>query len=776
VARTDRLGDKLGPRLAQLLVAATVDARRALAPHEARVRQTATQALIDRAGRELSELHAPLWAQLLDQRADDMHPIMRRHVERVASGTHQWESIAGHLQAGATGVLSGALGNVLFPVTSVLNYADRNLVVDAQTGAAAVAAGLAPYSKGDQNAGVWGYRPEAFHYMYELAQQIPDVASLLQLLNRGRLSAPEVRYWLQRSTIPASLHGAVLSLADQLLSPADAALAVLRGNLPHGRAEAIARRNGVSAADFQVLVDNTGEPLGLVQLQEAYRRDMIGRERFERGVRQSRVRNEWADVALDLRFAPMGTADAADAALRGHISEEHARRIAEQNGLRPQDWGPFFANQGNPPAPEQLLDLWRRRVIDEERVRTGIRQGRTRNEWITELLHLRWSRMTSADALDAWLRGHLDRDVAETVLAENGLDPRDHDAMFGNAGNPLGLQSLLEAYRRGFIGRERFERGFRQSRYRNEWADVALELRRSPMTTAEAIEANVQGHLSEEEARRIAEENGLRPADFTPLRETAGSPLSRTELETLYNRGKIGKAEVIQGLRESRLKNKYLEAAFELRTRLPEARMIVSALEMGAIERHEAEQLLAEQGYGHQVVAMFIAEAEIRATGPHKQLMTSQVMRLYSGRIISEAKARQLLEHLHYSPEAIADMLHLADYQLHQHILDTGITAIRAHYLAHRISDQVALADLHALNLPASAADTYLKVWRLERLNVTKQLTEAQIIHAYKKGLFAPPHLRNTPEADAVNRAGAHARLARLGYDDTDAAILIDGA
>jgi hypothetical protein len=776
VARDRQLGDKLGPRLAQLMTAATVQARQALAPHEARVRTVATQQLIDRAGHELAELYGPMWAEVIRAKGDRLHPVMARHIDRVSSGAHQWESVAGHLAIGATSALSAVLSNVVAPVAYAINAADRGSLPDIQTAIALHAAGLLSEHDADRVAGAYGQLAGWTPLLAQLAQQIPDVATLLEMLRRDLISVPDVRYWLGRNTIPGSLHGKILGLAAQLLSPADAALAVLRGNLDHGAAEAIARANGISGRDFRVLVDNTGEPLGLQQLQEALRRGFISADRFAHGVRQSRVRNEWLDVAEALRYEPMTTADAADAALRGHLTADQAQRIAELNGLRPGDWPAYFANQGNPPAPEQLLELWRRRVIDEDRVRTGIRQGRTRNEWIGDMLHLRYARMTSADALDANLRGHLDRERAEEILQENGLDPRDYDAVFGNAGNPLGLGQLLEAYRRGFIDKARFTRGFRESRYRDEWADVALALRRAPMSTAEAIAALVQGHLDRERAQRIAEENGLDPADFAPLYETAGSPVSATEAFTLYNRGEMTRAQVEQALRESRLKDKYIGQAFQLHVRLPEPRLVITALEHGAIERGKAEQLLAAQGFAHETVAMMITQAELVATGPHKQLMTGEVMRLYSSRVIDEAKARGLLEHLHYSPESVADMLALADYQLQQRILDTGITAIRAHYLAHRIDEKTAAGELHALRLPPSAADTYLRVWKLERLNVTRQLTEAQIVKAYKRELFAPPADRGSAAGAEINRQHALARLERLGYDAGDAGILLESA
>jgi hypothetical protein len=776
MSRSDRLGDKLGPRLVQLLTDATVRSRASLAPHEARVHQAASQALIDRAGHEVANLWRPLIKEAIAEAGEDMHPLMTDHLTRIGSGAHQWEAIAGHLQMGSVGAIGSVLSNVMFPVTGLINLHDRNLPVDAQTGAAAVAAGLAPYSLGDENAGVWGYRPEAFRFMWELAQTIPPADVLWQLVNRGLMSEKEAQRWLQRGAVPEQLHGHIMALRRLELTPADAALAVLRGELDHGSGREIAGRAGMHAADFDTLLSNTGEPIGLQQLAEALRRGFINRERFARGLRQSRVRNEWLDVAEALRYEPVPTADAVDAALRGHTTWDKAQSIAEQNGIEPGEFDILRANAGSPPAPEQLLELWRRGFIDEQQVDSGLRFGRLRDQFIPWVKHLRYERLSTADAADAWLRGHLTRDQAVSIMTENGLAPGDTGTALANAGNPLGLMQLLEALRRGFIDEAKFTQGFRESRYRPEWQATALRLRHSPMSTADAVEAAVQGHLTLDAAHAIATENGLDPSQFATLYQTAGSPLSRTEAEALYNRGLMSIGQVAEALRESRLKDKYVHLAEQLRVRLPEPRLIINALEEGVIARSAAEKLLGDQGYTHQTVTMMIATAEARSTGPHRQLMSGEIARLYALGIIGDTEATRLLEQLHYTAQSASLILRVAVYQRQQHVLESGIGAIKSHYLAGRISEAVALGDLHALNLPHGAADSYLKVWRLDKLAHPRQLTAAQIVKAAKLGLFAAPDQRDTPEGQRANQATAHDRLVALGYDSADATLLLEGA
>lgn len=771
-----RLGDKLGPRLMQLVVQAVIRARQALGPHEAKVLRAALQEIVNQAGEEVAELYRPFIAQVLADYEGSLHPLMAHHMARMSSGAHQWESLAGHLSGGASSALSSVLTNYLWPVTAGLNEAFPNTPPDVQTLAQAAAADILPIGAAQQAAHQWGYTTAAFDTWRLLAQSMPPADVLHQLLNRGLMSQEQAQYWLKRSAVPTQMLGQILALRRTLLSPADAALAVLRGNLPEADGQRIAAGSGIDPADFRVLVGNTGEPPGLMQLLEAYRRGFISQERLHEGIRQSRVRDEWAGVVEALRYSPVPTADAVDAALRGHISWDRAESVAAQNGVEPSEFGVLKANAGSPLALEQLLELWRRGEITQARVEEGLKFGRLRDDWIPAALHLRYEPLPTADAIDAWLRGHLSREDAEKIVTENGLLPRDVPAAFGNAGNPLALMQLLEAYRRGFISEERFLTGFRESRYRDDWAATALQLRHSPMSTADAVEAAIQGHLSYENAERIAAENGLAPGQFSALYDTAGEPLSRTEVEQLWNRGLMSQARVEQALRESRLKDKYIGDALNLHTRLPQAREVIMGLEQGAVTSGQAAVFLADLGFGQDAISLLIQTGLNRATGKYREFTVSQVMTYYSDRLITQKQACQFLHELHYSDEHATMLLQLADFSREHKILTQAISAVRSHYLTGRIDDAAALGDLQILGVPADARDTYMLAWRTEKLAHPKQLTEAQIVKAAKNGLFVTDPVLTPAQRDGANQAEGHRRLVALGYDDTDAGLLLAGA
>jgi len=577
------IGDKLGPRLAALIGRYTTAARHDHAPIEARIRQVATQAVIDKAGAEFAEHIGPLLSAAIDANPD-MHPVVKEYLLRTQSGKHQLQAIAGHIaMTGAGSVLSTLLSNELAPVAYAIVGSNPHLRLEAQVAAAAAAVGS--FSESDMLAegAAQGYNSVRMNVLRDLAVAVPDAATLGQLINRRLLSERDANFWAQRGGYGPSLHGPLLALREEVLSPADAALAVLRTEFSEDEGAAKAALSGVSRDDFATLVLNTGEPPGAESLMEALRRRFIDEARFRRGIAQSRVRNEWDDVLLALRFAPMSTAD--------------------------------------------------------------------------------------------------------------------------------------------------------------------------------AVQGVVQSHLSHDQAAQIAGDNGLEPGQVDTLIENAGEPLSRTELEQLFNRGLIGRDVVDQGLRESRLKNKYIDDAFELHVRLPEPRQVVSAISKGAITADAAARILTEFGFAPDTVAMLIAEGTATKLGAHKDLTVGEIRQLFSDGVFSAGQADGYLRQLGYD-EAESGFLVSSWQQLATAAqIRQAVGVIRGRFVGRHIGWPAAEADLTALGVPDTSIAQYQRTWTIEQSATVRGLTEAQIVKAHKEQL--------------IDSQAAHDRLAAIGYTDDDINILL---
>jgi hypothetical protein len=424
------VGDKLGPRLSKLFLSHNLALRTQLAPIESKIAAAATQIVIDKAGEEIAGLWRPFTSKLLAYHGDSLPPELAHLFTRMESGLHQWEAISGNLQMASTSALSSVLSNYLFPITGPLNQLAPSVPVDAQTGAAAVAAGLAGYDAGVGTAAAWGNTSDAFAIMYKLAQQIPGVTQLFDLMNRGVLQEATVREFMQRGGLPPELADSMLYLAGQLIMPADAALAVLRGNITAAQGYDYARATGLADGDFDVIVANTGEPPALEEMLMLRRRNLITDELLDRAILQSRVRDEWIPYVKLLSVEPPSAADVLNALVQGQVSQAEAELRFAQAGGDPTWFQVAYDSTANSPAPVELAELANRGIIpwdglgpDAVTWEQGFREGRWKDKWQDAYRQLAVYHPPPREISTLVKEGGISQDEAMQLWQEAGLSP-----------------------------------------------------------------------------------------------------------------------------------------------------------------------------------------------------------------------------------------------------------------------------------------------------------------------------------------------------------------
>lgn len=582
----DQIGSKLGPKLAQLVSQTIIATKRGLIPHEHTVRTMATQAVIDHAGREIADLYRPIIELMLDMDDGNLHPHVREFLEQAKSGEHQLKAAAGLLMGPVQGAIGTLLSNELAPFVYRIVAGNPNLEVDPSTAANMAARGIDSYDDDAYTASRQGFASDQFKKLWQLAQSPPDVTALWELMNRNLIRDSEAVRWMRRAGYDSSVVLELLDLRKQLLSPADLALAVLRGN--------VTMKDGVEQAS--------------------------------------------------------------------------------------------------------------------------------------------WS----------------------------GVDAKDFDVLLGNTGEPPGVEQLLEALRRGFIDEHTVTRGILQSRIRNEWIPTILKLRFSPMSVSDAVNAVVQNHLSFAQGQRYATENGLEPDHFRTLYETAGEPLSRTEMENLYNRGLATEDDVKQAIRESRVKNKYIDDAFKLHTRLLPPRTISEAVQTGSLTHEAAIKRAMEYGYSRADAVILVDHGSAAKLNTYRKAVMSAIEALYERHGISEQDAKAHAKRLGFSDAEITLIFQAADFRRLEMQQNTAVSLVRSKFLARHINEREARAILASNGVIAAQQDYYIRLWSVELKTETRQLSEAQIIHAMKKKVF---DLKETEK-----------RLVNMGYSEVDAAVLIASA
>lgn len=674
-----QVGDKLLPKLQAAIVEAIISTKLGMFDSEHTLKMVTSKAVADMIGEELAELMVPFVEPALkdSKLPDDVKSIIRK----MASGTDQFQAIAGMAfgMSGASNLLSSLMQNALAPEARRLLSADALLDPPWQVIIDLVAHDLQTMDIAIGQVTGTGISGQWVGPLVQLAQSIPDTATLLEWMRRSLMSESDARGWLARGAIPEQLQELYVDLARQLLSPADMALAVLRGDTTLSYAREIANANGINDDDFDLLMLNTGEPPGIMQMLEGYRRGFIDKATLERGILQSRVRDEWIPLLEELRYEPLSTADAIEAGIQGYITQDQAKTYADQNGLNPNDFEAAWLAAGEPLSRTEMMQLWRRGYVTEQDVKNAIAQSRTKDAYI----------------------------------------------------------------------------------------DWAVLLKDAPMSTADAVEAYIQGYLTEADAKGIIEQNGLREQDIDPLMLTAGDPLSKTEMITLLRRGKVTKDQVKDALRQSRLKDSYIDTALELETQLPALYEVRTLLSAGALTAEQGTQLLLEQGYTADLVKDIVTSLTGTVSAATKVLTEAQITDLYEEQELDSATYLKELQALGYS-EAESELIQeVNDWKLAIAARNQVITKVRAQYIAGKITQQTASADLDALQISAAMRDKLFDDWNLELEATVRLLSEAQIVDAWFMNLFEKSDT-------AANTQLALEYLARLGYSATDATILLE--
>jgi hypothetical protein len=550
-----QFGDKLIPKIQSAVHESIISARRGLFDVEHSLRVKATQDIIDRAGHEVADLHRPIIDDLLATEGVNLHPLLQQYLGQVRTGADQWQSLAGHLSMMATSALSDALSNAFAPITYRINETGPNLNNDPSVYAQAWAAGLTTFDIGQKVAYENGLGGGNFQMLALLQQSIPDYGQLTDWLRRGYIDENLFKNWLWRGAVPEEVWTYYLSMARELLTPADMALALLRGDTTEKYAQEVANAAGLTDDDFAIVLANTGEPPGLMQLLEGYRRGFITKATLERGIRQSRVRDEWIPFIEQLRYEPMPTADAIEAYVKGYITEAQAKDYSQQNGLEPTDFDALALSAGEPLSRDEMTRLWRYGFVTEADVKNAIKQSRIKDSYVDWAVLLKSAPMSTADAVESYVQGYLTLDQSKSIAVMNGLREDDFDALRLTAGDPLSKTEMLTLLRRGEVTTDQVKDALRQSRLKDSYIDLALKLQTTLPALYEVRALLSAGAITAAQGTELLLEQGY-SADLVKdiVSSLTGGTLAETktltaaQITTLYQEREITAAEYVKEL------------------------------------------------------------------------------------------------------------------------------------------------------------------------------------------------------------------------------------
>lgn len=450
---------------------------------------------------------------------------------------------------------------------------------------------------------------------------------------------------------------------------------------------------------------------------------------------------------------------AASAVARGHMSPAAAAEEARRSGVNAGRFGILAQLAASYPAAGDILELARRGDVTDDRAKAMMRTIGIGPNDADLLLRLQSVHLTPEQLAAMWNRSIVDTGTGAAIAAKAGMSRQDFERLTELGGEPLGPQELGEAYRRGFINRDRFNRGIVQGPIRNEWFDVLERLQYGRMAPVEAADAINQGHMSLPEGQQVAKAHGLDPDDFATIIEAAGAPPGIEFMEEAYNRGLIGDAEWERAFKESRIKNRYIPVMRLMRQRLIPTETARLMYREQVYSAAELVKTLRGHGFSQRDAEAQVALEDARRTETTKELSRAQVIDLYQEDVISRDDAATMLQEIGYGADETAWMLALGEVEKMRRFVNAAVTRVRASYLAGRIDLSEASNLLDEIGVSPQQRDQLTSIWDIERDTVSQQLTTAQIQSALRQGL--------------IDDLGAYNRFVGRGYSPEDAAILV---
>ena len=378
-----------------------------------------------------------------------------------------------------------------------------------------------------------------------------------------------------------------------------------------------------------------------------------------------------------------------------------------------------------------------------------------------------------ADAVDAYIKSHIDLTRAQLEAAMSGIDNERLSILVDSAGEPPGLDFLTEAFRRGFIPKSgtgpeatSLEQGIRESRLKNKWVGVVEQMQYRLPDPSVVLEAWLRAQLTEAQALDLLAKAGIDEPTARVWYASLGRPPGPGELIELYRRGEIplddhdpSGTSLRQGYLETDLKNKWYDAWLKLARYVPPPRTVTAMVREGALNDQQALAYFKDAGLPSDLAAAYLEAAHHQRTAATKELAKTDILTLLMDELIDEATALKDLEALGYAPETASFEIEIARFRAEHVLLNQTLTRLRTLYVAHKLDKQAALTALDALGLSPAARDKQLAYWEQARANNVAILTAAQIGDAVKLGWL--------DHAEGLNLLEGH------GYTAHDAALYL---
>jgi len=188
--------------------------------------------------------------------------------------------------------------------------------------------------------------------------------------------------------------------------------------------------------------------------------------------------------------------------------------------------------------------------------------------------------------------------------------------------------------------------------------------------------------------------------------------------------------------------------SYALPTRVDLRRM----LHDGIISDEEAHKYYMMLGYTSEDAWKLVKLAKTMYKDENKELTRSLILKAYIMHDITRDQAKRMLIDLGYSEGDAEFILHVQDIENQQEIIDENVDVLIRQFIYGVIDETKLSAELDRLGLTASRRDYIINLARLEKAKRIRLPSKTDVFRWYQKGLISENTLRMF--------------LERLGYDD----------
>ena len=362
-------------------------------------------------------------------------------------------------------------------------------------------------------------------------------------------------------------------------------------------------------------------------------------------------------------------------------------------------------------------------------------------------------------------------DWGSAQAAKSGTDGGHFGHLVDAAASAPPLAEVLELWRRGEIdtgtgdGAETSVYGaMANAGIRVGWWQLLAKLKVDWPSWQEIINAWEQGQLSEPEARQWLGKTSIPPDWIDVAYAATGQAPTPTQALELANRGIIpwegegrGAVSYRQAFLEGPWRNKWEPVFRALAEYIPPPRTITAMFHNGQLNHDQAAKYLMMNGLSAELAAAYLSPSHSStATATEKHLAKTDILALYTDKIMDRPAAMKALESLKYTATDAGFLLDLEDLKATVSQLKAGVTRVRSLFQAGKLTAHDAVGALHQLGITGQQATDLVDTWQVTQAHAqVKQLTPAQVEGAVKYGLITPD--------DAI------ARLVTLGYEPSEA-------